>query len=74
MNSNALKALSWFGMFTTVAGSYSMSWGHYFAGFVLLFAGSVAWAIIGYVTKQWAMLAMQVTLFASEIIGIWRNM
>ena len=73
MNENLLKALSWFGMFTTVAGSYSMSWGHIFAGFALLFAGSLAWFYIGIVKREHAMWVMQAVLFVSEIIGLIRN-
>lgn len=70
---NKIKCLEWFGTVTSVIGSFCVSFGVLFPGFVLFTLGAVSWIIVSKTQKNWALLTLNAVFLVANIIGLIRN-
>jgi hypothetical protein len=68
-----LNILGWFGTVTSVIGSFVVSFGFMFPGFILFSLGSISWLAVAYYRKDKALFTLNFCFFVANIIGLVRN-
>ena len=70
---NKIKLIEWFGTATSIAGSFLVSFGILFPGFILFTLGALSWIIVSKTQKNWALLTLNAVFLVANIIGLVRN-
>ena len=67
-----LEFTKWIGTITSVIGAFILAIGFIFTGYALFIVGSGAWFIVGFWTRDKAMLTLNAFFLAADFIGIYR--
>ena len=67
-----IKLISWLGTVTSIVGSFALSLGFAKIGYSLFIIGSLSWLIVAIVKRDKALLVLNGTFFAANLIGIYR--
>lgn len=65
-----LEFTKWVGTITSVIGAFILAVGFMVAGYSLFILGSGAWFIVGFWTKDKAMLTLNAFFLAADFVGI----
>lgn len=68
-----MNKLQWFGTITSIIGSFLVSFGILFPGFVLFTLGALSWIIVSKVQKNGALFTLNSVFLVANIIGLVRN-
>jgi hypothetical protein len=68
-----MNKFSWLGTISAIAGSFCLSFGIMFLGYVALTMGCIIWAIVNHLKKDKPGFTMQIVLLAPSLIGLIRN-
>jgi hypothetical protein len=66
-----LNKLSWFGTYTSVAGSFILAFGYALAGYTAFICGSITWLTIGVYHKNRPLIVLNGFFLIANLIGIY---
>ena len=69
---NPLEFTKWVGTITSVIGAFIVAVGALKLGYILFTVGSGAWFIVGFWTKDKAMITLNAFFLAADFVGLWR--
>ena len=69
-----MKQLEWFGTISSVVGSFVVAAKVMILGYTLFLAGSMAWLIVGAVTKNRPLIVLNGFFFAANVFGFINNL
>lgn len=68
-----LEFTKWVGTILSVAGAFILALKFILIGYILFTIGSAAWFLVGYVTKDKAMLVLNAFFLAADFLGLFNS-
>ena len=66
-----LKRIAWLGTVTSVIGAFILAFHWPITGYSFFTIGSGAWFVVGYVTKDKAMITLNAFFLAADFVGLY---